>query len=146
MKRYYMALICNFFACASLFGQNSDDISTWVALHPNVYLLSSETYNSISQEMRDKLGTNVLIYDGQLTIEAIEQFNQTESKSLNTESSYREDEAQEIKNWLGQHPDLKIVPRSYYEGLTDAQKQEYVLAGSLILIGETITLEDIRNY
>jgi len=142
--KHYLLLSCVLGVTASCIAQNSQEITKWVSLHPDVYLVSTENYNSVSQEMRDKIGSNILVYDGKLTMESIEHFDQ--SKSLNKETIIREDEAQEIKNWLGQHPDLKIIPRSFYDSLTETEKQAYILHGALILAGETITLEDIRNY
>ena len=106
--------------------------------------MSSETYNSTSQQLKDKLAGKVLIYDGELTMEVIEHFDQ--SKSMNKETPIREDEAQEIKDWLGQHPDLKIIPRSFFDSLNATEQQVYVQHDAMILIGETVTLEDIRNY
>lgn len=143
MKHYYL-LLGAFCTYASSFGQKSNDILTWTSLHPDVYLMSSETYNSTSQQLKDKLAGKVLIYDGELTMEVIEHFDQ--SKSMNKETPIREDEAQEIKDWLGQHPDLKIIPRSFFDSLNATEQQVYAQHDAMILIGETVTLEDIRNY
>jgi len=132
-------------ACASAFGQTSDNLSSWASQHPDVYLISFENYNLLSQEMKDKLGTNILVYNGSLTMEAIESFEQTKSIP-NEKPSTEVADGQEIKNWLGQHPDVKIVSRSVYSSSDATAQQAYVEYGALILIGETITLEDIHNY
>ncbi len=132
-------------ACASAFGQTSDNVSSWASQHPDVYLISFENYSVLSQDMKDKLGTNVLVYNGSLTMENIEAFEQTKSIPSEKPSSEVAD-GQEIKNWLGQHPDLKIVPRSLYNSSDATTQQAYLEHGAMILIGETITLEDIHNY
>jgi hypothetical protein len=142
--KHYLLLSCALGATSFCIAQNTQEISKWAALHPDIYLVSSENYNSVSQEMKDKIGDNILVYEGKLTLEDIERFDQ--SKSMNKETPIREDEAQEIKDWLGQHPDLKIIPRSFFDSLNATEQQVYVQHGTMILIGETVTLEDIRNY
>jgi hypothetical protein len=129
--KHYLLLSCALGATSFCIAQNTQEISKWAALHPDIYLVSSENYNSVSQEMKDKIGDNILVYEGKLT---------------NKETPIREDEAQEIKDWLGQHPDLKIIPRSFFDSLNATEQQVYVQHGTMILIGETVTLEDIRNY
>ncbi len=57
-----------------------------------------------------------------------------------------ESDAMEIKTWLAEHRGIKIIPQSLYNQM-DAEKQSlYQDSGALILIGDEITLEDIRNY
>jgi|SRR6218665_1623678 len=100
----------------------------------------------MDQSIREKLAGQIIIYNGEITIEQLETYTQTKSSSTNKESDLKNNNAQELKDWLMTHSDVKIVPRSEYDNADEATKELYVQYGSLILIGEAITTQDIRNY
>src|SRR6218665_2530544 len=98
MKRYLL-LLCAFGTYLPCFAQNSDEISTWASLHPEVYLISSDVYNSMDQSIREKLAGQIIIYNGEITIEQLETYTQTKSSSTNKESDLKNNNAQELKDW-----------------------------------------------
>ena len=52
----------------------------------------------------------------------------------------------EIKKWLADHQDVKIISRSYFNSLSEDRRQVYIDNQVMILIGEVVTLKDIEDY
>lgn len=136
--------MCAVSATQAFYAQNQDEISLWTASHPDVYIMSSENYNSLSESTRTKISDLVIVYEGKLTLEKLQAFDQEKSVGSAGTDYRKNSDAQEIKDWLGENQDVKIVKRSVYNSLSEEDKSYY--AGALILIGEKLTVEDIRNY
>lgn len=143
MKKYLL-LMCAVSAAQAFYAQNSDEISLWAASHPDVYIMSSENYNSLSEDSRTKINDHVVVYNETLTIEKLQAFDQEKSYTIEEPIYGKGSDAQELKDWRGFNPDVKIVTHSAYNAMSEEDKSYYV--GALILIGEKLTIEDIRNY
>lgn len=127
-------------------AQESTGIQSWAATHPDVYIVELQTYNSFTEDFKSKIDGNVVVYNGELNLELLESFDQMKSAQVNGDADIKGSGDEEIKEWLGAHADVKIIKRSYYNTCDAATQELYSQIGALILIGESLTLEDIRNY
>ena len=149
MKQLLLLFI---FACSCyvLTAQN-DEISQFQKQHPEISFISQERLNSFSHEEISLLANNYIVFDGKIEVADISKYTSSSvAKSTNsgpilgTDSS--SDVLNQIKNWLGVHPNLKIVKLSEFIEASETNQNEYINNHCLILIGETITFLDIELY
>lgn len=133
-------------AHVSSFAQTSPEISAWMSSHPDVYVMSSSNYNATSSDFREQLADKIIVYSGELTIEVLEAYDSDKSYNSADTHAGKDSDAMEIKTWLGLHQDVKIITRSQFDSMSAETQQMYANNGALILIGERITIQDIRNY
>lgn len=149
MKKYIL-LMCA--ACIQVsyneaFGQSDSRIVTWVSTHPSVHIFSEANYNQLSSDFKSKLKDQVIVYKNELTFNDLMAFDELEkSDVVSSQTVVKDKDAQIIKNWLGTHPDIKIIKQSEFQAMTEERQIMYQSVEALILIGEYITLEDISNY
>ena len=141
----YLLLICALGTYLPIFAQNSPEVSAWASSHPDVYIVEYQTYNSFTEDFKNKIEGNVVVYHDELSIQLLESFDQMKG-IVNHSSDQKSSEDQEIKDWLGAHADTKVITKSYYDTCDSATQQLYHQIGALVLIGEVITITDIRNY
>jgi hypothetical protein len=133
-------------AFLGLFGAiaQTNEVEDWTRANPSVMLVES---NDATPEFLENLKANnvsYIVFEEEFSLSDIAEF-EAKNKPIAIDN-LDESEATEIKVWLSEHRDVKIIKRSMYDQL-DSQKQSvYMDSGALILIGEKITLEDIRNY
>ncbi|MCC6701057.1 MAG: hypothetical protein IT221_06020 [Fluviicola sp.] len=72
-------------------------------------------------------------------LDDFEQINENEKSKPHSDDQF-------IKDWLGLNAHLKIITRSYFDGLTEERKLVYLHPDCLILAGEEVTKWDIKNY
>ncbi len=131
-------------------AQDSEQISNWISTHPDVYIISSDNYSTISASFRDKIKDKVVVFDGQVTMEDLlkyENYTVNQEQSTNTTIVFTGfAESQEAKEWMAAHPEITIISRSYFNSLNTNEQTAHINQRSMILIGEILTAEDIQNY
>jgi hypothetical protein len=121
-------------------------IREWQGKHPDYVIISSSNYGRLTKHQQDLLGAKVVIYDTELTAEALNAYAPEEKAASVNAMLYTNKEAELIKRWLGENPDVKIVPRSHFDAGSDEDRQIYLQNDCMILLGETITAQDIQLF
>jgi hypothetical protein len=119
--------------------------------HPEISFISLERFNSLSAEEITLFADNFVVFNSDIQSTDLSKFNfppklkSSDSGPINgtDESS---DVFNQIKNWYSTHTDVKIVKRSEYNELSEANKIIYTNNHYLILIGETLTFLDTQLY
>jgi len=131
-------------------AQDSEQIANWISVHPDVYIISSDNYSTISNSFRDKIKDKVIVFEGQITLADLQKY---EDNAVNLEESANTTivfsgfaESQEAKEWMAAHPEVTIVSRSHFNSLNSNQQAVHINQRSMILIGEILTAQDILNY
>ena len=119
--------------------------------HPEVSFISQERFNSFSHEEILLLGNDYILFNKEISVSDLASFKGgTRNKELRAESAKDIDTAEEVLNeikiWLANHLSVKIVKNSEFEALSEPDKIHYINNQCLILIGETITSQDLANY
>lgn len=125
-----------------------DSIEDWQQVHPNILFFEAQDFALLSSDQQSKLGENIIVFDTKITWKDITSF---ELRTMPSDSEMRAKNPDSyigstVKFWLADHPEVKIIPRSYYDALDVDQQAVYQNTNALILDGEHITLEDIQRY
>jgi len=127
-------------------GQTTTEINQWIAQHPKVHLMSEGNYQKLSEEHRKQFKDHILVYQEHITLDQLMKYDELEKSSNAIAVTSKDSDASEIKEWLGLHPGVKVVTQSQFTAMTPQRQSIYEQAHSLILAGEVITVQDIRNY
>jgi hypothetical protein len=140
MKKLLLLLICVCGLASTNFAQSSSEIQLWQNQHPELLLMKQEQFYLLPKSTQVKIESKVVFFENLSAALQAE-------KSNSTHSIQPKDEEQTIiKNWLGLHPDVKVIPKSIYDTLSEERITMYQSISSLFLEGETITARDIQNY
>lgn len=123
-------------------------IQQWQSLHPTTHLISSERFNALSDQERKLLGNDYIVFRDEVSLEQLQQYDATAKNGAASPSPVMKDEdAAAIKQWKGLHPHIKLVPRSYFDSLTEEKQLLYTENPyCLILQGESLTVKDIELF
>ncbi len=81
-----------------------------------------------------------VIYDEESMVQEVQKDNfLDQEKEVDTSEDL-------IKTWLKYNAHIKVLPKSYFNQLTQEKKELYIQSGALILKGEVITIKDIEDY
>ena len=132
-------------------AQNNDRnaIRQWQSLHPTTLLISSERYNSLSPEEQKLLGTDLIVFQEKITLEQLQQYDAEKEKNLAVAQKppvARDEDRKIVKDWLGQHRDVTVIPQSKYITLNEFRLQQVQSAAYIVLEGEFLTVRDIESY
>ena len=145
MKWIYL-LLFGAINSAAIAQDEQQAIQQWQSSHPTTLFVSSERYSSLSEKEQQLLGSNVLIYNDNITLAAIEQHD-AQSKSTPNDSNKpgKAEDLAIVKNWLAFNSDVKLLPRSQFDA-ADATRQQAYLDNPrcLILLGEQLTAKDVQ--
>ncbi len=139
----------------SAFGQDTnEEITAWRTSHPEVIIMDQSDYSALSDQQKQLISKNLLLIEGELTSDAINNYELTHPKGspLNPSSengsrtAISNEFSSEIKTWLYNHPGIKIISQSYYDALSQQDREKYDHPMVLIIAGKVVTLEDIGNY
>lgn len=147
MRNLSVAFAC-ILAQASL-GQSPQDnpVAQWQKIHPNVLFVEKSDFTTELQTRLQTLKKEFIVYDQEITMELINSYYPSSiQKAAELDSDDRVNEAESVKIWVGQHRDVKIVPRTLFEAQDAAEQDAVTSAGAMVLQGETITLQDIEIY
>ena len=128
-----------------------NEIYQFQKAHPEISFISQERFNSFSHEEILLLGNDYILFNKEISVSDLASFKGgTRNKELRAESAKDIDTAEEVLNeikiWLANHLSVKIVKNSEFEALSEPDKILYINNQCLILIGETITSQDLANY
>ena len=141
-------LVLTFMCSMSVFSQEDAAIRQWQSSHPTTLLISAARYASFSEEEKALIGTDYILFEDKVTLELLEQSEQAKSGGMSAKKPVKEEDQQLIKDWLGAHQGVKIIPQSTFAAFVP-ERQQYCLERPLeilILEGESITLKDIEGY
>lgn len=141
-------LLLTFMSCMSVFSQDDTAIQKWQSSHPTTLLISAARYASFSDEEKTLIGTDYVLFEDKVTLELLEQSEQSKSTEMSTNEPIKEEDQQIVKDWMATHLDVKIVRQSAYAAFSP-ERQQYCLERPLeilVLEGESITIKDIENY
>jgi hypothetical protein len=142
----FCLLIINGFA----FSQNNQGIIEWQKNNPDVLIIEK---NDASSELIEKLnskGVKYIIFDNELKETDI--LNYSNNGSLKKDYyqidgfNVRMEEAQFVKEWFASHSDIKVFTNSSINEFTSDEIDYYKSINALILEGELITMQDLKNY
>ena len=146
MKKITTIVSGVFFAVSffsNAFGQSENNEISETGLGGKM-IMTTENYKKLDPAIQERLANQILVVDDFGTT-----INSTEKSTENNQSTLKDKEIQEkhyIKNWLGSHPNLKIITHSHYNTLNQEQIEAYQQVQALFLNGEEITMVDIYNY
>ena len=128
-----------------------NEIYQFQKAQPEISFISQERFNSFSHEEILLLGNDYILFNKEISVSDLASFKGgTRNKELRAESAKDIDTAEEVLNeikiWLANHLSVKIVKNSEFEALSEPDKILYINNQCLILIGETITSQDLANY
>ena len=115
-----------------------------------VLLVSSQLFGQeidlyMTQSNYDKLPNEMkLTVEGKVKIIDENSGFTTENNDADNKSTSENEQA--LKNWLAENQHVKIVKRSEFNVASNTQQEIYLTNGTMVLIGERITYEDIINY
>ena len=135
---------CSFLFIATGLNAQTNSIHQWIEAHPSVLFVESADASPEFLENLDLNGVDYIIYQEEILESDISTF-ESKTKPLDIEA-LDESEATQIKMWLAEHRDVKIVKHSDFKQLNDTKQALYQSINALILNGETITIEDINEY
>lgn len=148
MRTTYLLLLAGFISCGLKAQNDRTAIQQWQSLHPTTLLISSERFYSLSETERQLLGNDYIVFQDEISLEQLKQHEAVKSGVASSKQPVSKDaDAVAIKQWLGAHPDVKLVPRSYFDAL-NADKQQLYSENPycLVLQGETLTVKDIELF
>lgn len=123
-----------------------DPIESWQSEHPEILFFEAAKFYSLSEEQQAQLASRVILYTEQITLSDIQQFESSSSHSPKAAIPMEDNNGDQIKQWLAVHTHIKIITREYFNSLTSDRQSVYIENGTLILAGNTITLNDLYNY
>lgn len=141
VRSFYLTLAAVF--CTVALNAQTSEVQQWAEANPTVLLIENADATPELLKSLDAKKADYIIYFNELTISDIEHF---ETKIKPVEVDIADKDAMEIKLWLAEHKDVKIIKRSFFDQLESSKQDLYESSGALILIGEEITLEDIHNF
>ena len=133
----------------NLNAQN-EDLLSFQDQNPEIVFISQENFNLLSTEELQVLGENYILFDKNIELADIKNFDISLKTNfpINTKKYNKSlsDEDIQIKLWKKERIDVKIVKRSVFEASSIQNQNTYLESHCLILIGETLTLQDILSY
>ena len=143
--KYILLLFATGILSMACYSQQSE-IADWQKKHPHVLFVEQADYTPELKAQLKSFNREVIVYSDEITMGVINAYaTQNEEKST-IYTAERIEEADEIKIWLSQHRDLKIVPRSVFNVQPESDQEELIESDAMVLQGEKITLLDIENY
>lgn len=146
MKHMLLLLLLAATTPHASFSQSNPEVASWVANHPNVYIISFDNFQKMSEARKEQLKDQMIVFQGELKMEQLMAYSA--EKSLNEAGTVltKDQDAQELKDWLSAYSDVKIIKRSVFDNMSSGDQTMYLQQNALILIGEKLTVQDIRNY
>ena len=128
-----------------------NEIYQFQKAHPEISFISQERFNSFSHEEILLLGDDYIVFNKEISVSDLASYkgasiNNDKSAERAKDPAVTEEVLNEIKIWLATHPSVKILKHSEFEALSEPDKIHYINNQCLILIGETITSQDLANY
>ncbi len=149
MKTLQLLLGICFFSSGVGFSQTSSEIAEWQALRSAVFFIEE---SDASEELIEKLtlsGKQVVIYSQEIKFSDLADIHSPDLKG----GFYQIDgylvnrsEADFVKNWMGTHQEIKLFTKTAAELLSEEEINAYRSIEALFLLGETITITDLKNY
>ena len=126
-----------------------DLIKMWQASYPHVELVSQQTYQSFSEKEREILSSVPhIVFQDAISVDEINAYA-TDNGLLTIDYHTKEKSEENIiaKEWLKNHPEVKVVKRSDFNRMDTTQQEEIRSNISImVLIGESISIEDINHF
>ena len=117
-------LTCFLLSSASLFAQENEKTPVeWQQQNPRVVCMNQSDYSQLSTIKKDMLGTDILLFDGELTMGDIEKYEAAKMQTIVSKIQYAENFTGELKSWVFEHPDVKIIRRSRYNSLSTLNRR-----------------------
>lgn len=142
-----MKLNKTLFWCALIFVHHllaqkfeSQEVKDWITAHPDVKLVGTKDQNLYTDAEWQDLNArpHVLIYDGNtIDISEIELYNE-KLNQIEAEAW--------VKQWLHNHPGIKVIQKSYFDGLSEERKAVYLSEHVLIISGAMPLKSEIIAY
>lgn len=148
MRSAYLLLLGAFAMHGAQAQDNPQAIQQWQSTHPSTLLLSSERFNSLSDDEQELLGMDYIVYQDQIALAQLEQHQSAKGiPASNRQPDAKDENALFIKRWLGDHPDVIPVSKTEFNAMDVAKQQECQNNPSILLLkGEVITMQDINQY
>jgi translation initiation factor IF-2 len=146
LQLLFCLLIINSFA----FSQNNNEIIEWQKNNPDVIFIEKNDASNDLIEKLDTKGIKYIIFNNEVQESDI--LNFTSTNSLKSDYYHldgfnvRMEEAQFVKEWFASHTDIKVFTKSAILAFSPDQIENYRLIDALILEGEIITMQDLKNY
>ena len=145
MKHMLLLLMAAVTPYAS-FSQNNSEVARWTANHPNVYIISYDNFQKMSEARKEQLKDQIIVFQGELKMEQLVAYSAEKSLDEPGTALSKDQDSQELKDWLAAYSDVKIIKRSVFDNMNVEDQTMYLQQHALILSGEVITVQDIRNY
>lgn len=124
----------------------SQEISDWQQIHPNVIFIETKDFTPEFEEKLISLKQEFIVYNNEISINDIESYV-TQSYEKSGANQLRNDGGKQlIKDWIGQNPHIKIITQIDFDNASTEKQNLLMDENALILIGEKLTITDIQNY
>lgn len=131
-------------------SQNTPElIKMWQASYPQIELISQDTYQKLSEQEREILKkVPHIVFQDAISVHEINAYAiENELLTIEYSEKHNSEHLVSVKEWLTNHPEVKVVKRSDYNRMDSAQQAEIQLNGNIMLLkGETVSLEDINSF
>ncbi|MFN6084771.1 MAG: hypothetical protein ACK476_07565 [Fluviicola sp.] len=139
-----------FYSSFLLRAQEELSFSEWQKNNSDVVFIEKNDASNELIEKLDSKGIKYIIFNNDVQESDI--LNFTNQNSLKKDYyqfdgfSVRTEEAQFVKNWFSTHTDIKVLTKSAVANFSNDQIEFYRSIDALILDGEIITMQDLKNY
>ncbi|MFN5984698.1 MAG: hypothetical protein ACK479_14620 [Fluviicola sp.] len=139
-----------FYSSFLLRAQEELSVSEWQKNNSDVVFIEKNDASNELIEKLDSKGIKYIIFNNDVQESDI--LNFTNQNSLKKDYyqfdgfSVRTEEAQFVKNWFSTHTDIKVLTKSAVANFSNDQIEFYRSIDALILDGEIITMQDLKNY
>ena len=139
-----------FYSSFLLRAQEELSVSEWQKNNSDVVFIEKNDASNELIEKLDSKGIKYIIFNNDVQESDI--LNFTNQNSLKKDYyqfdgfSVRTEEAQFVKNWFSTHTDMKVLTKSAVANFSNDQIEFYRSIDALILDGEIITMQDLKNY
>ncbi len=129
--------------------ETNSAVSLWINDHPDVIFIEENNLGNFSSEELAKFSGKYIVFREEILEQDILKYDPhflDKTAQNKEELSSKKTEADQIKEWLGRYPHVKVVKQSEFLAQPIHIQREYAERKCLILQGEEITATDINNY
>lgn len=138
MKNSFLLLLISL---PNFSNAQNQEVESWKQSHPNVLCIDEM---DASEELVNRLeenGASYIIYSEEISTGDMLKYDLNQAQELKLQN-----EPPEVKSWLESNRDVKIVSRSYYNGLSPEERTAYLKPNIMLLEGEILTPDDIQEF
>lgn len=115
--------------------------------HPHILFIDQRNTGRFSEAFLAANASSIVYFTDSIRVSDLPDLPEPKSaQAPPPDPALQQDGLQAIKDWVGEHQEIEIIPRSEFDQMDAVTRQSYLDEHALILGGEYITLNDIQSY